>query len=303
MSTVQGKGARQCYCNGQLLTGIPGNGALGEGFTFPPSLLTTHTTLAHMQPIRNFFNLIGEIGLFALRAALQAFSPPFEATMLWRQIEDLGWKSLSLIVTSGFAVGLVLTLHTRSSLVRFGAASMIPSVQSLAFFSDLGPLVAGLLVAGRVGAGIGAELANMRVTEQVDALESLSIDSFKLLVIPRIVACIIALPILTVFMDVAGLVGGYVAERSFSQTSIQLYLNRAFDQVNLAMFIPPTLKTAVFGLIIGLVSCYFGYTTDEGSSGVGRASTNSVVFSSLMIIMADVVLVKLIFFLFPGSSL
>ena len=114
----------------------------------------------------------------------------------------------------------------------------------------------------------------MRVTEQIDAVEALSIDSFKLFVIPRIIACMIALPILTVFMDAAGLFGGYLVERGISHLSLKLYLDRAFSQVGWATFIPPTLKTAVFGFIIGLVSSYLGYTTNEGSAGVGRASTN-----------------------------
>jgi len=162
---------------------------------------------------------------------------PFESLMIWQQIEDIGWKSLPLILSAGFAVGLVLTFHTRSTLLRFGAQAMIPAFQSLAFFNEMGPLTAGLLVAGRVGAGIGAELADLRVSEQIDAIEAFSIDSFKLLVIPRILACIIALPILTVFMDVAGLIGGYVAEGGVSHLSVQLYLTRAFSDVSWANFI------------------------------------------------------------------
>ena len=255
-----------------------------------------------MPDLAAFLVFFGNLGLFSGRAARRAFLPPFECQMIWTQIGEVGWKSLPLVVSSGFAVGLVLTLHTRSTMIRFGAESLIPTVQSLAFFNEIGPLVAGLLVAGRVGAGIGAELANMRVNEEIDAIETFSLDSFKLLVIPRIVACILVLPILTVFMDVAGLAGGYVAELANSQISFHLYLNRAFSQLGWATFIPPTLKTAVFGFIIGLVASWYGYTATEGSAGVGRASTNSVVTSSVLIILADVILVKSIFFLFPGSA-
>jgi phospholipid/cholesterol/gamma-HCH transport system permease protein len=256
-----------------------------------------------MPGLAAFLGFVGNLGIFAGRAARQAFLPPFEGVMIWRQIGEVGWKSLPLVISSGFAVGLVLTLHTRSTMIRFGAESLIPTVQSLAFFNEIGPLVAGLLVAGRVGAGIGAELANMRVNEEIDAIETFSIDSFKLLVIPRILACIVALPILTVFMDVAGLAGGYLAERAYSHISFRLYLNRAFSQIGWATFIPPTLKTAVFGFIIGLISSWYGYMATEGSAGVGRASTNSVVTSSVLIILADVILVKSIFFLFPGSAI
>jgi phospholipid/cholesterol/gamma-HCH transport system permease protein len=143
----------------------------------------------------------------------------------------------------------------------------------------------------------------MRVTEQIDAIEALSIDSFKLLVIPRIIACIVVLPLLTIFMDVCGLIGGFLVENQISHLSLTLFVDRAFSEIQWASVIPPTLKTAVFGFLIGVVSCYYGYTTDEGSSGVGRASTNSVVVSSLLIILADVLLVKLIFFLFPDTAI
>ena len=253
--------------------------------------------------MRRYLDFIGNIGLFAVHAMRRALVPPLESQMILQQIELAGWKSLPLVLSSGFALGLVLALHTRTTLVQFGAQSEMPAVQSLAFFNEIGPLLAGLLMAGRVGAGIGAELANMRATEQIDAIEALSIDSFKMLVIPRIIACSIVLPILTIFMDVMGLAGGYLAERASSDLSLQLYISRGFHDVGWAAFVPPTLKTAVFGAVIGLISSYLGYTTDEGSEGVGRAATNSVVISSLAIILIDVVLVKAIFFLFPEGAI
>jgi phospholipid/cholesterol/gamma-HCH transport system permease protein len=220
-----------------------------------------------------------------------------------RQMAEIGSKSLHLVVASGFALGTVMTLHTRSTLVMFGAAAIIPTVQALAFFVEIGPLVAGLLLAGRVGSGIGAVLANMRATEQVDGIESLSIDAFKFLVVPRVVSCVLALPLLTLFMDFAGLLGGYLSEFASSRISFELYISRAFESVVLSNFLAPTLKTAVFGFIIGTVSSYFGYSTNEGAAGVGRAATNSVVVSSLLIILADVILVKCIFFVFPENAL
>lgn len=253
--------------------------------------------------MRRYLEFIGNIGEFALRATQRVLVPPFEFQMILRQVEVAGWKSLPLVLASGLALGLVLALHARTTLVQFGAEAEMPALQSLAFFNEIGPLLAGLLMAGRVGAGIGAELANMRATEQIDAIEVLSIDSFKMLVIPRVIACSIALPILTVFMDVMGLAGGYFAERASSDLSVQLYLSRAFHSVSWAAFIPPTFKTAIFGAVIGLISSYLGYTTDEGAEGVGRAATNSVVLSSLAIILIDVVLVKAIFFLFPETAI
>ena len=251
----------------------------------------------------NVLEITGEVSLFGLRAVMDAFRRPFEGGQIRREFADVGSRSLPLIIAAGFALGAVMTLHTRSTLVMFGATSVIPTVQALAFFLEIGPLVTGLLVAGRVGSGIGAVLANMRASEQIDAIESLSIDSFKFLVVPRIVACTLALPLLTLFMDFSGLLGGFLAEYATSRLSVQLYVFRAFAHFEWSNFFPPTLKTAVFGFIIGTVSAYFGYNTNEGAEGVGRAATKSVVVSSLLIIVLDVLLIKFIFFLFPDNAL
>jgi phospholipid/cholesterol/gamma-HCH transport system permease protein len=246
---------------------------------------------------------VGKVSSFGARTIIDGLRAPFEGSAILTHIVEVGYKSLPLVAPAGFALGTVMTFHTRSTLVMFGASAMIPTVQALAFFVEIGPLVAGLLLAGRVGSGIGAVLANMRVAEQIDAIESLSIDSFKLLVVPRVIACVIALPLLTLFMDFAGLLGGYFSELATSGMSFDLYIRRAFDNLEWANFIAPTLKTTVFGFIIGTVSSYFGYTTNQGAAGVGRAATNSVVVSSLLVIVADVILVKCIFFVFPESAL
>jgi phospholipid/cholesterol/gamma-HCH transport system permease protein len=234
---------------------------------------------------------------------MSLFRSPLEAGQIGRQIAQIGAKSVPLIIAAGLAMGAIMTLHTRDTLVTFGATAEIPAVQSLGFFVEIGPLVVGLLVAGRVGSGIGAVLANMRATEQIDGIESLSIDSFKFLVVPRVVACVLAMPILTLFMDFSGLLAGFVAEHGASHISFQLYISRAFALVDWTDYIPPTLKTAVFGFIIGTVSSFYGYTTNEGAQGVGEAATNSVVMSSLLIIVSDVVLVRCISVLFSGSFL
>ena len=246
---------------------------------------------------------IGTVTQFGFRVIIDLLRPPLEAAQIVRQLAEAGSKSLPLVLASGFALGTVMTFHTRSTLVTFGAGALIPTVQSLAFFVEIGPLVAGLLLAGRVGSGIGAVLANMRATEQIDSIESLSIDSFKFLVVPRVVACVIALPLMTLFMDFSGLLGGFLSEVTSSGISFHLYITRAFEDLEWSNFIPPTLKTAVFGFIIGTVSSFFGYTTNEGAQGVGKAATNSVVVSSLLIILADVILIKCIFFAFPENAL
>ena len=245
---------------------------------------------------------IGEVSLFGLRALREAFLPPYEVGEVVRHIHEIGWKSLPLIALSGFAIGIVLSMHTRASLERFGAEAMIPAGLAIALIRETGPLVTGLLVSGRVGAGIGAELGAMKVTEQIDALEASAVDAFKFLAVTRILACIVAMPVLTLVMDFCGIVGGFLAETTISGMSWQLYFQRAFSLVEFNDFIPATMKTAVFGMIIGTIACYLGFTTTQGTEGVGRTSTRSVVLASMMIIVSNVVLVKFIFFLFPAHG-
>jgi phospholipid/cholesterol/gamma-HCH transport system permease protein len=244
---------------------------------------------------------VGEVALFGARALAAAVRPPWELEEIGRQVHEVGWRSAPLILTSGFAVGVVLSLHTRASLERFGAEAMIPAGLAVAMIRETGPLVSGLLVSGRVGAGIGAELGAMKVTEQIDALEAIAVDSFKYLAVTRIVACMIAMPLLTTLMDFAGILGGFAAETAVSGMSFRLYFQRAFLLIDFSDFVPATLKTVVFGFIIATVAAYLGFTTEGGTEGVGRASTRSVVLGSIFIILADVVLVKLIFLFFPQA--
>jgi len=244
----------------------------------------------------------GEFSLFGLRALREAVRPPFEGRETLRQIYQIGLLSAPLIAASGLAVGTVLSMHTRASLERFGAEAMIPAGLALALIQETGPLTAGLLLSGRVGAAIGAELGAMRVTEQIDALEAQAVDSFKYLVVTRVVACIVALPILTTLMNFAGIAGGYFAETVVSGMSFGLYFDRAFSFIDFNDYIPPTVKTAVFGFVIGSVSSYLGFQTSGGTAGVGRASTQSVVYSSILIILTNVLLVRLIFVLFPEAG-
>jgi phospholipid/cholesterol/gamma-HCH transport system permease protein len=254
------------------------------------------------QALVDTFAWIGGLAIFSGRAILAAVRPPFELDAIGRQLHEIGWRSVPLIAASGLAIGVVLSLHTRASLERFGAEAMIPAGLAIALVRETGPLTAGLLLSGRVGAGIGAELGAMRVTEQIDALEALAVDSFKYLAVTRIIACVVALPILTVLMDASGLLGGYLAEAAVSNMSAGLYVSRAFARVDFADFLPATLKTMVFGFIIGAVSSYLGFETRGGTEGVGRASTRSVVLASLFIIGVNVVLVRLIFFIFPVGA-
>ncbi len=242
----------------------------------------------------------GDAALFAGRAIREAFRPPFELRETLRQLFELGCKSAPLIAVSGFAIGVVLSMHTRASLARFGAEALIPAGLAIALVRETGPLTAGLLLAGRIGAGIGAELGAMKVTEQIDALEASAVDSFKYLVVTRVVACVIALPLLTSLMNFTGVMGGFAAETSITGIPLGAYLTQAFSLIEFSDLIPSTLKTAVFGFIIAVVASYLGTTTSSGTEGVGQASTRSVVTASIMLIVANVILVRIIFFFYPA---
>src|ERR1700752_387102 len=258
---------------------------------------------ARLSLAKTLLSEVGLISAFAMRATRVAFQPPFEFRGIVHQVYMAGWRSLPLVMTSGLAIGVVLSMHTRATMERFGAAALIPAALAIAMISETGPLMTGLLVSGRVGAGIGAELGGMRVTEQIDALESLAVDSFHYLAVTRIIACMIALPILTTVMNFSGLIGGFLAETTISNVSLRAYFHQAFAGIGFLDLVLPTIKTVVFGFIIGTVSSYLGYTTTGGSEGIGRASTRSVVFSSMVLIVINRLLVRIIFVLFPGGAL
>jgi phospholipid/cholesterol/gamma-HCH transport system permease protein len=245
---------------------------------------------------------VGALSVFGARVWRDLLWPPYEVRETLKQLHELGVRSVPLIALSGLAIGVVLSMHTRASLERFGAEALIPAGLALALVKETGPLTAALLLSGRIGAGIGAELGAMKVTEQVDALEATAVDSFKFLVVTRVIACVIALPLLTTVMNAAGIVGGFLAERSISAMPLELYLRRAFSVVDFDDLIPATLKTAVFGAILATVSCYVGLATTGGTEGVGRASTRAVVLSSLLIIVVNVLLVRAIFVVVPGAA-
>ena len=265
--------------------------------------LTWKLERAERSIIATLLSEAGAISTFAIRAIRVAFQAPFELREVVHQIYMTGWRSLPLVITSGCAIGVVLSMHTRATMERFGAEALIPAALAIAMISETGPLMTGLLVSGRVGAGIGAELGGMKVTEQIDALESLAVDSFHYLAVTRIIACMIALPILTTVMNFSGLIGGFLAETVISNISLRLYFHQAFAGIGFMDYVLPTLKTVVFGFIIGTVSSYLGYTTTGGSEGIGRASTRSVVFSSMLLIVINVLLVRIIFILFPAGAL
>ena len=255
----------------------------------------TRITTRLAGPLAN----VGDAAVFASRTLRGIVRPPFELEETLRQTYELGFRSVPLIAAAGLAVGVVLSMHTRASLERFGAESLIPAGLAIALVRETGPLTAGLLLSGRIGAGIGAELGAMKVTEQIDALEAIAIDSFKFLVVTRVVACMIALPILTTVMNFCGLLGGFFAETAITGMSFTRYFQEAFNPIQFTDFVPATLKTVVFGFIIATTSSYLGTNTSRGTEGVGQASTRSVVLSSVLLIATNVLLVRLIQFVFP----
>jgi len=249
--------------------------------------------------VLNFLEFTGAMASFGGRALVEAFRPPYEPGEVIRHIYSFGYRSAPLVATAGLAIGVVLSMHTRASLERFGAEAMIPAGLAIALIRETGPLTTGLLVAGRVGAGIGAEIGAMKVSEQIDALEANAVDAFKYLAVTRILALMLVMPLLTIVMDFAGILGGYLAEAAVSGMSWRMYFERAFTFITYADLIPATVKTVVFGFLIAVSASYLGFTTSRGTEGVGEASTRSVVLGSMLIILGDVILVKVIFFFYP----
>ncbi len=261
--------------------------------------LMSSTVSSAKGPISEFLEWFGDLGIFFWQVVQAAVTPPFEFRELFRQLDEIGSMSLPLVALAGAAIGVVLSLEARYSLTRFGAKSLLPAAIVFSVIHETGPIITGLVVSGRVGAGIGAELASMKVTEQIDAIEASAVNPYKLLAAPRILACILVLPLLTLAADFCGLIMGWVAQALAEPLSFHQFINSGFKGSDFNDFLPPTFKTMVFGLIIGLIACFQGMRTRGGAAGVGRAATSSVVLSSLFVILADVVLVKLILIFFP----
>src|ERR1700728_255833 len=264
-----------------------------------PSTLPGSSTVSTKGPIHHFLEWFGDLGIFFWRVARAAATPPFEFRELFRQLDEIGSKSLPLVALAGAATGVVLSLEARYSLTRFGAKSLLPAAIVFSVIHETGPIITGLVVSGRVGAGMGAELASMKVTEQIDAIEASAINPYRLLAATRILACILMLPLLTLATDASALLTGWFAQAMVEPLSFHQFIANGFNGATFSAFLPQTFKTAVYGLIIGLIACFQGMRTRGGAAGVGRAATNSVVLASLFLILADVVLVKFILVFFP----
>ena len=252
-----------------------------------------------MYPILNKIKLyiqvflieIGDLSYFAGRFFKEVFKSPFEFREFLRQCYQMGNRSLLLVSVTGFIIGLVFTLQSRPTLQEFGAVSWMPSMVSISIIREIGPIITALICAGRIGSGIGAELGSMRVTEQIDAMEVSGTNPFKYLVVTRISATILMLPILIIIGDAIAIYGSYLVENLKGNVSFTLYFNQVFDALEFSDLIPATIKSFFFGFAIGLVGCYKGYYSNKGTAGVGLAANSAVVYTSMLLFVIDFIAV------------
>ncbi len=241
--------------------------------------------------LQNFLIEIGELSYFTGRFFKELFNPPFELKEFLRQCYNMGNRSLLLVSVTGFIIGLVFTLQSRPTLEEFGAVSWMPSMVSISIIREIGPIITALICAGRIGSGIGAELGSMRVTEQIDAMEVSGTNPYKYLVVTRILATTVMLPILVFFGDAIAIFGSAMVENMKGNVSFLLYFNQVFDSLQFSDIIPTTFKTFFFGFAIGLVGCYKGYNCKKGTAGVGLAANSAVVYTSMLLFVIDFIAV------------
>ncbi len=247
-----------------------------------------------------FARYMGELSLFSLHALRQLFRRPLFIGLIIRQIREIGVLSFPLIAISSFAIGVVLSMHSIQLLKKFGAVHYVAAAVGLSVVKELGPMITALMVAGRSGSGISAELGSMRVTRQIDALQVLAVNPVQYLVVTRILACVIAVPLLTAFADLIGIAGGMLMAVTRGGIGSDLYLDITFQFVAMSDLVPGLLKAAFFGLLIGVVSTHAGFHAEGGTSGVGVATTRTVVTASLMIFISDVFLSQTFLLLLGG---
>jgi phospholipid/cholesterol/gamma-HCH transport system permease protein len=248
--------------------------------------------LSRYPGLAGFFAELGGMFRFVLRFFREVFRFPLAWPELLRQSYQIGYRSLTLVGITSFIIGLVFTLQSRPTLVEFGAESWLPSMISISIIREIGPVVTALICAGKIGSGIGAELGSMRVTEQIDAMEVSGTNPFKYLVVTRILATTLMLPLLVIIGDALALYGSYVGVTMVSQVSFRLFFFQAFERLAFSDVIPSLGKSFFFGFAIGVVGCYKGYYSDKGTEGVGRSSNSAVVVASLLVFILDLIAVQ-----------
>ena len=241
--------------------------------------------------LKEYFRQTGEVWLFTVRFFREAIRRPFEWRELLHQCYTIGNKSLFLVGMTGFIMGLVLTLQTRPTMEEFGAVAYMPSMVGISIIREIGPVITALICAGKIGSSIGAELGSMKVTEQIAAMEVSGTNPFKYLVVTRILAATLMVPLLVIMSDTISLFGSFLVEHFKGEVSFRLFFNQIFRNLTFGDLIPATVKTFFFGFAIGLVGCFKGYYSREGTAGVGRAANSAVVIASMLLFVIDFIAV------------
>jgi len=242
---------------------------------------------------KKFFLEVSSLTIFTLRFFKEVFKPPYEFNELMKQSFLIGYKSLPLVGITGFIIGIVLTIQSRPTLAKFGAESLLPAMVAISIIREIGPAITALIFAGKVGSGIGAELASMNVTEQIDAMQVSGTNPFKFLVVTRVLSATLMLPVLVVFADAIGLFGSFVGINLKGNVSAYLFFSQVFQSLEFKDLFPAIIKTFFFGFAIGLIGSYKGFNSNKGTEGVGKAANSAVVFASLMVFIIDVIAVQI----------
>ena len=247
------------------------------------------------RTIISFFGAVGRLSMFAGRGIYHCFTPPFYPRLLWRQIIDIGYYSLPVVGMTALFTGMVLALQSYTGFSRFSAEGAVATVVVLSVTRELAPVLAGLMVAGRIGASIAAEIGTMRVTEQIDALTTLSTNPFKYLIAPRLIAGTLMLPLLVLIADVIGVYGGYIVGVYKLDFISESSIHRTWEYLTAEDVLSGLWKAAAFGFIVTLMGCYHGFNSQRGAQGVGAAATNAVVSASILILITNYFLTQLFF--------
>jgi len=241
-----------------------------------------------------FLNDTGDMSRFAGRFFREIFKPRQEVEEFLRQCYLVGYKSLPLVGITGFIMGLVMTIQSRPTLVKFGAESMLPLMVAVSLVREISPVITALICAGKIGSGMGAELGSMRVTEQIDAMEVSGTNPFKYLIVTRVLATTLMLPILSSLSNAISLYGAYLGVNIRGSVSWHLYWSQVFEALTYGDILPSIIKTFFFGFAIGVVGCYQGFNSKKGTEGVGRSANAAVVIASLMVFIIDLLAVQII---------
>jgi phospholipid/cholesterol/gamma-HCH transport system permease protein len=237
----------------------------------------------------SFFTEIAGVTRFAGLFFKEVIIPPYEFSEIAKQSFRIGYKSLALVGITGFIMGLVLTIQSRPTLAEFGAESWLPAMVAVSIVREIGPVITALICAGKIGSSIGAELASMKITEQIDAMEVSGTNPFKYIVVTRVFSSTLMIPVLTIFSDTISLFGAYIGVNINGHVSFLLFYTQVFDKLDFTDIFPAFIKTFFFGFIIGLIACYKGYNSNKGTEGVGEAANLAVVIASLLVFIIDMI--------------